>query len=103
MSVSGQGVKIYEDLSRHIKVIVERFLKLIADKSHTIAEYMEFCTKYEEFEFHKLMETDYFYLQRKKHYLGVVFSNEFAVKLENNKFNYRGANLSSTSTASNSD
>lgn len=48
---------------------------------------MELCSKYEQFEFHKLMETDYFYLKRKRHYLGEVFSSEFAIKLENNRFN----------------
>jgi len=96
---TSQGVKIYEDLSRHIKVCVERFLKTMSEKSNSASEFIYFCGDYEKSEFHKLMETDYFYLKRKKYYLGVAFANEFALKLENNKFVNRIGTTSSASTS----
>ena len=96
---TSQGVKIYEDLSRHIKVCVERFLKAMSEKSKSASEFIIFCGEYEKSEFHKLMETDYFYLKRKKYYLGVAFSNEFALKLENNKFVNRVGSSSTVSTS----
>ncbi len=96
---TSQGVKIYEDLSRHIKVCVERFLKAMSEKSKSANEFIIFCGEYEKSEFHKLMETDYFYLKRKKYYLGVAFSNEFALKLENNKFVNRVGSSSTASTS----
>jgi hypothetical protein len=77
-------------LSRHIKVCVERFLKAMSEKSKSASEFMDFCNDYEKSEFHKFMETDYFYLKRKKYYVGVAFANELALKLENNKFVNRG-------------
>jgi hypothetical protein len=96
---TSQGVKIYEDLSRHIKVCVERFLKCMSEKSKSASEFMDFCSEYEKFEFHKFMETDYYYLKRKKYYLGVAFANEFALKLESNKFVNRVGSSSSASTS----
>ncbi len=47
---------------------------------------MDICAKYEEHEFQKLQEVDYFYLKRKKHYLALAFASEFSVKIENNKY-----------------
>jgi hypothetical protein len=71
----------------------------MSEKSKSASEFMDFCGEYEKSEFHKFMETDYFYLKRKKYYLGVAFANEFALKLENNKFVNRVGSSSSTSTS----
>ena len=91
-------------MSKHIKVSVERLLKSMSEKSNSISEFMDYCTEYEKFEFHKFMETDYFYLKRKKHYLGIAFANEFSMKLENNKFiPAKGSNNSTTSTVASSE
>jgi len=46
---------------------------------------VQFCSRYEEFEFHKLEEVELDYILLKKHYLGKAFAKEFAVKLDNNK------------------
>jgi hypothetical protein len=58
----------------------------MSEKSSSVEEFKDYCESYEKSEFHKIMETDYFYLKRKKHYLGLAFAKEFSVKLENNKF-----------------
>ena len=71
----------------------------MSEKSKSASEFMDFCGEYEKSEFQKFMETDYFYLKRKKYYLGVAFANEFALKLENNKFVNRVGSSSSTSTS----
>lgn len=46
---------------------------------------MQYCSRYEEFEFQKLEEVEHDYVLFKKHYLGKAFAKEFAIKLENNK------------------
>ena len=74
----------------------------MSEKSNSVNEFMVFCDEYEKSEFHKLMETDYFYLKRKKYYLGVAFSNELALKLENNKFIQARGGASSTASTSGS-
>ena len=72
----------------------------MSEKSKSASEFMDLCGEYEKYEFHKFMETDYFYLKRKKYYLGVAFANEFALKLENNKFVHSRGGSSSTASTS---
>ena len=51
----------------------------MSEKSSSVEEFKDYCESYEKSEFHKIMETDYFYLKRKKHYLGLAFAKEFSV------------------------
>jgi hypothetical protein len=44
-------VKIYDELVGHIKASVKRLLSQMQKKSNTVQEYMEYCSRYEEFEF----------------------------------------------------
>ncbi len=71
-------------------------------ESSQVQEYINFCNRYEEYQFHKLQEVEYYYLSQKKHYLGKTFAAEFAQKLENNKFtrqNFEETSLSAVSTS----
>jgi hypothetical protein len=44
-------VKIYDELVGHIKASVKRLLSQMQKKSNTVQEYIEYCSRYEEFEF----------------------------------------------------
>jgi hypothetical protein len=54
-------------------------------KSNSVKEFIQFCSRYEEFEFHKLQEVEHHYILIRKYYLAKAFARELAVKLENNK------------------
>jgi hypothetical protein len=78
-------MKNYEALVGHLKTSVKKLLSQMQKKANSVEEYIQLCTRYEEFEFQKLEEVEHDYILYKKYYLGKAFAKEFAIKLDNNK------------------
>jgi hypothetical protein len=68
-----------------MKASVKKLLSQMQKKSFSIKDFIDYCTRYEDYSFHKLQEVEHYYILMKKHYLGKTFARELAVKLENNK------------------
>ena len=78
-------MKNYDQLVVQMKASVKKLLSQMQKKSFSIKDFIDYCTRYEDYSFHKLQEVEHYYILMKKHYLGKTFARELAVKLENNK------------------